>query len=324
MTIEGTMRSVRLPVLIALVATRAFAEGQVLLFPAVGTPAQLTVAGRVFKEPRGAGTGAVSRNLRALLASKWEEAPLQVRYAGQVASTLSGHDGNFEVTFTAPKDQPFKVGLSKAEAACKGAGAGSADVDIISPDAPFFVISDFDDTLAVTQVTKKRDMVKHALAEEGDTQPLVEGMPQLMRCLREGKKERPVFALVSGSPVQFVPRTQRFLFKNDFPPFGLYLRDLGPGTLSDYKQPMIRMLLKAVPQPVVLVGDSGEHDPEVYAQMRSEFPDRVKLVAIHDVGRLESKDRVKDMLVFKHPRELAPQLVELGLITQGCADAAFK
>jgi phosphatidate phosphatase APP1 len=186
------------------------------------------------------------------------------------------------------------------------------------------VISDLDDTLSVSQVTSKRKLLKHALTEEGDTQPVVEGMPQLMRCLREGKTERPVFALVSGSPVQFVPRVTRFLFTNDFPPFGLYLRDLGPGTLNGYKQPIIRSLLKSVPQPVVLVGDSGEADPEVYAEIRSEFPGRVKAVAIHDVGRLEDKARVKDMLVFKHPRELTADFVKHGLLTAACAEAAWK
>jgi phosphatidate phosphatase APP1 len=303
-----------------LLAQSAFAEGQVLLFPAVGTSTQVTVSGRVFSEPIGTGSSAVSRNLRSLLAPNWEGAEVQVRYAGQTATVKSGHDGNFEVTFSAQKDKPFAAGLARAEAAVKGATTGTADVDVIADKAPFFVVSDFDDTLAVTQVLKKTDLVKHAFAEDGDTQPLVDGMPQLMRCLRENKTERPVFALVSGSPVQFVPRTQRFLFKHDFPPFGLYLRDLGPSTLSDYKQPIIRTLMKSLPQPVVLIGDSGEHDPEVYAQIRGEFPGRVKAVAIHDVGRLEDKERVKDMLVFKHPKDIMPQLVELGLMTKTCAD----
>lgn len=305
-------------------AAPARAEGQVLLFPAVGTPVSVTLSGRVFSEPLGTGSNAVSRNLRSLLAPNWEGAAVQVRYEGQQADVKSGHDGMFEVTFSAPQGKPFPVGLKSAEAFVKGATVGVAGVDVISPDAPFFVVSDFDDTLAVSQVTRKRALLKHALAEDGDTQPLVEGMPQLMRCLREGKTDRPVFALVSGSPVQFVPRVTRFLFKNDFPPFGLYLRDIGPGSLSGYKQPIIRSLLKSVPQPVVLVGDSGEVDPEVYAELRSEFPGRVKTVAIHDVGRLDDRARVKDMLVFKHPRELVPDFVKLGLLTPSCAEAAWK
>jgi len=307
-----------------LAAVPAFAEGQVMLFPAVGTPASVTLSGRVFSAPVGRGSNPLSRNMRSLLAPNWEGADVQLRFEGQQADVKSGSDGMFEATFSAPKGKPFPVGLRSAEAAAKGCAVGVAGVDVISPDAPFFVVSDFDDTLAVSQVTDRGALLKHALTEDGDTQPLVDGMPQLMRCLREGKKERPVFALVSGSPVQFVPRVTRFLFKNDFPPFGLYLRDIGPSTLSGYKQPIIRSLLKSVPQPVVLIGDSGEKDPEVYSEIRNEFPGRVKAVAIHDVGRLEDKTRVKDMFVFKHPRELVPDFMKQGLLAQACAEAAWK
>lgn len=309
---------------VVLGSVTAVAEGSVLLFPAVGTPTQVTLSGRVFKEQLGNGSNPLSRNLRSLLASNWEGARLEVRFAGQSADLVTGSDGAFETTFSAPKDAPFPAGLQPAEAHCKGATVGSAIVDVTSDATPFFVISDFDDTLAVTEVTKRRNLIKHALGQDADTQPVVQGMPELMRCLREGKKERPVFALVSGSPIQFVPRVQKFLFKNDFPPFGLYLRDLSVGTLSDYKQPIIRSLMKSVPHQVVLIGDSGEKDPEIYAQIRSEFPGRVKLIAIHDVGRLETRERVKDMVVFKEPLDAMPVFVKQGLMTQGCAQAAFK
>ncbi|MBK7858189.1 MAG: DUF2183 domain-containing protein [Archangiaceae bacterium] len=307
-----------------LLSGLAFADGQVLVFPAVGTPSQVTVSGRVFTEPLGSGGSPLSRNLRSLLAPNWKGAHLQVRFAGQTTEVVSGHDGNWEAVFTAPKEHPFTAGLQRVEAKVKGAAAGGAEVDVISDGAPFFVVSDFDDTLAVTEVLKKGKLLEHAIAQDADSQPLVEGMPQLMRCLREGKAERPVFALVSGSPVQFVPRTQAFLFKHDFPPFGLYLRDLGPQTLRDYKQPIIRALLQSVPHDVVLVGDSGEHDPEVYGQMRAEFPERVKAIAIHDVGRLEDPARAQNMLVFKHPRDIFPELIKRRLIAQSCANAAFR
>ena len=34
----------------------------------------------------------------------------------------------------------------------------------------------------------------------------------------------------------------------------------------------------------------------------------MKVIAIHDVGRLDDKARVKDMLVFKEPRDVMPEL----------------
>jgi phosphatidate phosphatase APP1 len=309
-----------LPLLVVMAGVGARAEGVVLLFPAVGTAKQVTVSGRVFTEEPGKGSSTLSKNLRALLVPNWANAEVEVRFEGKSASVKSNSEGGFEATF----DGEFKPGLHDVEAHVKGASVGKAGVDVVSPDAPFFVVVDFDDTVVVSDVLHKSKLIRHALTQDADTQPVVEGMPQMMRCLREDKKERPVFTLVSGSPVQFVPRVAKFLALHDFPPFGLYLRDIGPNTLSDYKQPIIRALMKAVPNPVVMVGDSGEHDPEVYAQMRDEFPGRVKLVAIHDVGRDEDKKRFKDMVLFKEPKDAMPEFVKQGVVAQSCVDGAFK
>jgi phosphatidate phosphatase APP1 len=311
---------VRLLALCCLTALPAAAEGMVMLFPAVGTPKQVTVSGRVFTEEPGKGSSTVAKNLRALLVPNWAGADVEVRFLGKTANVKSGADGSFETTF----EGDFPIGLQEVEAHVKGASIGKAVADVLSPKAPFFVVVDFDDTVVVSDVLHKGKLLEHALAQDASTQPVVEGMPEMMRCLREDKPDRPAFALVSGSPVQFVPRVQKFLALHDFPPFGLYLRDLGPGTMKDYKQPIIRALMKSVPNPVVMVGDSGEHDPEVYGQMRSEFPGRVKLVAIHDVGRDEDKNRFKDMVLFKQPRDAMPDFVKQGLVAQSCVDGAFK
>jgi phosphatidate phosphatase APP1 len=289
----------------------------VLLFPAVGTTSQVTLSGRVLKNGPGAGSSSLSKNLRRLTTSNWEGAEVDVRFQGQQAVVKSGHDGNFEATFTAGK-APFPTGLWTAEAGVKGAEPGRATVDVMAPGAPFFVISDFDDTLAVSNVLERGKFVENVLVKDELSQPVVEGMAAFYGCLRD-KPDKPVFALVSGSPVQYVARVSRFLQKHDFPVFGLYLRDLGPSTLSDYKQPIIRALFKSVPGPVVLVGDSGEKDPEVYAQMRAEFPDRVKAIFIRDAGRTDDASRFEGMTLFKHPREAALAAATQGLLEPKCA-----
>lgn len=304
-----------------IVPALALAAPVVLLFPAVGTTTQVTLSGRVLKNGPGQGSSTLSKNLRRLTTSNWEGAEVDVRFQGQQAVVKSGHDGNFEATFTASKT-PFPTGLWTAEAGVKGAEPGRATVDVMAPDAPFFVISDFDDTLAVSNVLERGKFVENVLVKDELTQPVVEGMAGFYACLRD-KPSKPVFALVSGSPVQYVARVSRFLQRHDFPVFGLYLRDLGPSTLSDYKQPVIRALLKAVPGPVVLVGDSGEKDPEVYAQLRAEFPERVKAIFIRDAGRAEDAARFTGMTLFGHPREAAQVAAAQGLLEPKCARALF-
>ena len=305
-----------------LLAAPSWADAAVLLFPAVGTPGLVTLSGRVLKHAPSTGSSTFSKNLRRLTSSNWEGATVEVRYADRSAEVVSGHDGNFSVTLPGDK-KPFEVGLATAEAHVKGAEAGIATVDIVATTAPFFVVSDFDDTLAVTNVINGSGLVKAALLEDEKSQPVVEGMSAFYGCLKDDKPARPAFALVSGSPAQYLGRVREFLNSHGFPVFGIYLRDIGPKTLSNYKQPVIRALLKEVPNQVVLIGDSGEHDPEVYGQMRTEFPERVKAIYIRDAGHAEDAKRFPGMFLFKHPREAALDAVKQGLAAAECVARAF-
>ncbi len=321
-TPEGRRISLGVLALGLALAQPARAAAGLLLFPAVGTPRQLTLTGRVFQDAPTRGSSTLSRNLRRLAASNWEGAPVEVVFGGQRTKLTSGHDGNFQVTFAAPEKAPFAVGSAFAEAHVDGVGA-QAQVQIVSDEAPFLLISDFDDTVAVTNVLRRRSLLSSALLKDEETQPPVPGMAPLYQCLLADKPAVPGLAVVSGSPVQFGPRIAAFLRKHGFPFAALHLRDLGPSTLSDYKQPIIRALLQQLPHKVVLVGDSGEKDPEVYAQIRSEFPGRVLRIYIRDAGRAEDAARFKDMLLFREPAEAAKDAQAHGLVSAECAAKAF-
>lgn len=309
-----------LTLVLVLSSFPALAGPAVLLMPALGREGGVTLQGRALKEAPTEGSSVLSRNLRRLTAPNWEGAKVEVSFLGTSATVTSGHDGGFEVNLQPPKGTRFAPGLHVAEAKLAGAVA-RARVEVVPDAAPLLVISDFDDTVAVTQVTDKGALLTNALLKDSDTQAVVPGMADFYKCLRETKPA--AFALVSGSPVQFLPRVSNFLDRHRFPPFGLYLRDLGPSTLSGYKQPVIRRLLQQFPQPVVLVGDSGEHDPEVYAQIREEFPGRVKAIYIRDAGRTETASRFEGMYLFREASEAAKKAVEAGVADRACVAKAF-
>lgn len=304
---------------VVLSAAPAFGGPSVLLFSSVGTTDEVVIRGQVRLNAPSAGSSTFSKNLRLLTASSWQGARVDVQFLGREASTTSGPEGEFEVLVRAGQ-RAFAPGLQVAQAQVNGAKA-VAVVDVISPGAPYYVISDFDDTIAATQVLAPAAMVDAVLFKDGLTHPAVDGMARWYQCLKAGPFERPVFALVSGSPVQFADRIKHFVLKNHFPQFGLYLRALSPATLRDYKQPLIRQLLKTVPQKVVLIGDSGEYDPEVYAQMRREFPDRVLAIYIRDVGRSEDPKRFDGMLLFSSAQQAAADSVLRGLASEHCVNA---
>jgi phosphatidate phosphatase APP1 len=209
------------------------------------------------------------------------------------------------------------------EAHLEHVAPASAQVEIVDPKAPFFVVSDFDDTLAVTQVVHKAKLLESALLKDESSQPAVPGMAELFGCIRRVSPRPPGFALVSGSPVQYGPRIGAFLAKNGFPFLGLYLRELSPGTLQNYKQPVIRELMKQLPNDVVFFGDSGEHDPEVYAQMRQELGARVRRTYIRDAGHSENKARFEGDFFFTRAADAARDAAAHGLADKACVEKAF-
>lgn len=310
--------------LLALLGVPAHAEPKVLLLPALGSPAGLTVSGRVLKAVPKQGHSAFTRNLRRLGASGWPGAQVEVRCLGQRAQVVSAEDGAFEARFAPDGGASFPTGPSGCEARVATAQPGSATVEIVAPAAPFVVLSDFDDTLAITNVVDAPKLVQAALLQDEATQPVVPGMADFYRCLRADKPAPPGFALVSGSPLQYTTRVARFLGAHGFPFFGLYLRDLGPDTLHGYKQPILRALLQQLPNDVVLVGDSGEHDPEVYAEIRREAGPRVRAIYIRNAGRAADVRRFEDMVLFDQPAQAAADAVAKGLASRQCVEQAFR
>ena len=303
-------------------ATVASAEPQILLFPSLGRPEEVAVQGRVLREAPTPGSSVLSRNLRRLTAPDWPGAPVEVTFHGSTVKTVAGSDGVFEARFSFPEPSAPAPGMREVQAHVPGAWARSV-VRVIGPDAPFLVISDFDDTVAVTNVTDRGRFAAAALLQDADTQPAVPGMSALYQCLVEEQPAKAGLAFVTGSPHQYAGRVAAFLALNGFPTAGLYLRDLSPSTLSNYKQPVIRKLLRAVDQSVILIGDSAERDPEVYAQIRREYPDRVLAIYIRDAGGSADARRFQDMVLFKEAREAAADAVQRGFISEQCRARKF-
>jgi len=311
----------QLALAIGLLALPAVARAtpSVVVFPSAGRPTTVSIAGRVLRASPEKRQGSLSRNLGRLVAKSAEGVPVDVFFAGQVRHVRTGREGEFAASFTAHRDLPFALGLQPVRVQATGTEA-RGQVDVVSDEAPFMVVSDFDDTVAITNVQSTRDTLHTAFLEDSDSHPVVDGMAAFFRCLRDVADPPPGFAFVTGSPVEFGPRVESFLVHNGFPFAGLHLRQLGRKTISGYKEPVLRSLLSRFPQPFVLVGDSGEKDPEVYARIREEFPGRVAAIFIHDVGRAADPARFKGMVVFRTGTDAARQAAALGLLRASCLE----
>jgi phosphatidate phosphatase APP1 len=305
-------------------AASARADAPALLLPpSLGRPEVVWISGRVLEEAKGRSGPPAFRTARALSAENWEGAPVEVTFLGRTARATSGHDGEFEVEIAAAPGAPFPAGAQRATVRVPGASAKAA-VMVVSPEAPFLLVSDFDDTVAVTNVTSRRGVLESTFLKDAHTQPVVPGMAALYRCLADGHPAPPPLAIVSGSPVQLAPRVERFLARNGFRPAALFLRNLGPGTLSGYKEPVLARLAERFPQPFVLVGDSGERDPEIYASFARAHPGRVLAAYLRQATPSPGPpERFAGLVLFAEPAAAARDAARRGLAAAPCVEAAF-
>jgi phosphatidate phosphatase APP1 len=117
----------------------------------------------------------------------------------------------------------------------------------------------------------------------------------------------------------------------------LFLREWGiswrsplPRKAADHKQELIRNMLALYSElPFVLIGDSGQHDPEVYRQIVEEHPGRVLAVYIrnvsHDPGRIKEIENLatavaaagSSLVLAADSLAMAEHAVRLGLVPGG-------
>lgn len=248
------------------------------------------------------------------------EVALEVNGERRVKETVTNDEGFFTVTF----EGPLPPGTHKAFARLTEKVVETEWVEspalIHDAGEGYAVISDVDDTVLRTGVTQKLQLIKTVLLSTPDLLHTFDGTAALYQ--RFAEKKLPL-VFVSGSPVNLEPRLRAFLTLRGFPLAPLLLKDLGIGREADslldhevYKLRRIGEVLKLLPRrKFLLIGDSGEHDPEIYGRVQREQPDRVAGVFIHRVtDESPLSARFKDMVVFDKYDVLAEELRRRGVV----------
>ncbi len=193
---------------------------------------------------------------------------------------------------------------------------------LIPPEtAHFGVISDVDDTVLQTGATSLRSLARQVLFGNAYTRLPFEGVAGFYEALRG--TQNPLF-YVSSSPWNLYDVLTEFMALNQIPLGPVLLRDWGlsetellPTSHGSHKQTAIRQILETYPTlPFILIGDSGQEDPEIYYEIVHNFPGRVLGIYIRDVA-----DAVRRESVQKLARELAEDGSTL-MLTKDTAAAA--
>lgn len=160
------------------------------------------------------------------------------------------------------------------------------------------IISDVDDTVKISDVTDRRKLLRNTFVEPFAA---VDGMAVLYRqWVNRGAQ----LHFVSSSPWQLYRPLSEFLIESGFPDAVWHMKEirLKDGTvlrlLADPFESKVTtidgILSAAQERRYVLIGDSGEQDPEVYGEIARRHPQQVVGILVRNVtDETPESDRMK-------------------------------
>lgn len=159
-------------------------------------------------------------------------------------------------------------------------------IHLVKPDG-VSVISDIDDTIKISNVLDTTRMVRTMFLSK------FAAVPGMAEAYREWAEDGATFFYVSSSPANLYEALAAFNQRAEFPPavfslkrigfFDRFMSNLWASSLET-KPPAIERILDDFPQRrFILVGDSTEHDPEVYGRIARHRPQQILHIYIRNV-----------------------------------------
>lgn len=269
---------------------------------------------------------------------------LKASFAGQEKEIETDEEGYFTVEFRS--DEPLdytgaghKIRLQLLEQKTDNDEMEAfGQVFTADPNVEFGIISDIDDTVLVSDVTHFLGRLKLMLLKDATERSPFPGIAGFLRALckgSDGKGRNPLF-FVSGSEWNLFDLLIHFFQSHNIPEGPLLLRDKGTrfdrGNLetseAEYKQEKIRHILDTYPElQFICIGDSGQHDPEIYQKISAEYPGRILGIYIRDVSPdkrdaevHQIADQVKaqgpEMLLVPNTLKAAQHALQMGWINE--------
>jgi len=236
------------------------------------------------------------------LADNERSKDLQIRIGDQIHNMgTSQANGHFTAT--------IKIPVSTSENLIKSSGSNwlsfnaitNADdqrkfigrIQLLAPTG-VSVISDIDDTIKISNVIDKTQLVINTFILP------YKPAPGMAEAYGHWAKQGASFHYVSSSPWQLYPALSEFMSQSKFPDGGFHLKTVRFKDTSlanlvkssvKTKPPIIEGIIKKYPKRrYILVGDSGEKDPEVYGLIARNHPLEVMHIYIRKVKGAQNSD----------------------------------
>lgn len=286
-----------------------------------GTERQLRVRGRVIEDksiddaPR---SESLRHNFRVTLkrvnSDEVPGAEVEWRLADRAGLVTTDPEGFFELTLEAdfpPADAGSRwreIELALKRPLLAGQSEAVARAQVLTPpaDAQYGIISDIDDTIIVTGATNFLKNWRRVIAASAKARVGFPGLASFYRALERGTAGVPVNPVfyVSSSPWNLYDLLEDFLELHGIPLGPLLLRDFGldsskwfTGSHEGHKVEQVDNIFRTYPHlSFILIGDSGQHDVEIYSEVVRRHGSRVRAVYIRDVSHDRRDTQAKRLL----------------------------
>ncbi|WP_299047823.1 phosphatase domain-containing protein [uncultured Tateyamaria sp.] len=278
-----------------------------LIEPYLGyaTPETVVLRGRILgRQRRGAPKPDQGRwaNFKQMLALFATDEVADVAVATRDTVGISDEEGYFVLII--PRDDGMS-GWIRVEAWLPDTPEETATLEALVPPAhaAFGIISDIDDTVLETGAYSLARNLWTSLTGNALTRRVFPDSIALIDALHGGKN--PVY-YVSSSPWNLFHFLRTIFDRTGLQKGPMFLRDLGlsetqfiSGTHGDHKGAAIEQILNTHPDlPFVLIGDTGQHDAQVYLDAAKRHPAQVKRVILREPGPgpdTKSKDAIEKL-----------------------------
>jgi len=295
---ERDMFKKNLILLLILMHSTLYAQNDIVIYHAYGNSHQLILQGRMEKEKKFKEVTKEDGWFKNLWRRLREVEGNEIKGKNIIASI--GHE-RFQTRGDCEGYFEFNIRTKKA------LGSGYKIIDlhiennpnihkttatIIGSEPLVGIISDFDDTMIVSNVTNKIKLGLNTMFKNYKQRIIVPSMlDRFHKILAQNPKNSPsTLFVLSGSPQQLFIPVNAFLDYYHFPKRTLILKKAHgdhKDPLTDqfaYKTQKIERLIKLYPNiKWAMFGDSGEKDLEVYRFIKRKYPRRVKTYYIRNV-----------------------------------------
>jgi phosphatidate phosphatase APP1 len=239
---------------------------------------------------------------------------VQAEFYGKLYEATTDQEGYFEfqLQLSSEIDRSLlwhPVAFTVLDKIGKNDGPVKANGRILIPqgNAEYGIISDIDDTVLQTGATSFIRMMQKTFLYNAKTRLPFKGVAAFYRALHEGSQLSPVknpLYYVSSSPWNLFDMLVDFLEIQKIPAGPLMLRNIGldAETLfsASHKNHKLKQIEKIFTYtgdlPFILVGDSGQKDPEIYLEVVRRHPGRIRAVYIRDVSKAKRDQLVHTII----------------------------